>query len=108
MSSSRVHPLDEQLERVVDVGESGITRGRARRVGGVAPGPTLMPMRSQHELRLVLGHGRLERDVARGEPHLLVAAFVFEAGLVACVRFVEAAVEVHHRSAVDVLDEEPP
>ena len=83
---------------------SGITRGGGGRRGGA--GTDVDAHALQHELRLVLGHGRLECDVARREPHLLVAALVLEAGLVACVRFVEAAVEVHHRGAVDILDEE--
>jgi hypothetical protein len=96
------HALDEELERVVDV--VGHDAGRRRRRGRA--GADVDAHALQHELRLVLGDGRLEREVARGEPHLLVASLVLEAGLVACVRFVEAAVEVHHRGSVDILDEQ--
>ena len=59
----------------------------------------------EHQGRLVLGDGVLEGDVARREPHLLVAALVLEAGLVAGVRLVEALAQVLHGRAGDVLVE---
>ena len=68
------------------------------------PGPA-MPMRSSISCGLVLGDRVLEGDVAGGEPHLLVAALVLVAGLVAGVGLVQAAVEVGHGRARDVLVE---
>ena len=60
----------------------------------------------EHQRRLVLGDRVLEGDVARGEPHLVVAGLVLEAGLVAGVRLVQAAAEVGDGGAADVLVED--
>ena len=59
-------------------------------VGGLPPGADDAHA-LEHRLRHVVGDRVLERDVARREPHLLVAAFVFPARFVARVRFEQAA-----------------
>ena len=58
-------------------------------VGGVPPGGA-MPMRSSIICGHVVGDRVLERDVARREPHVLVAGLVFPTGFVARVRLEQA------------------
>src|SRR5436309_806457 len=79
-------------------------RRRRRRRAGLSPaGRDAHAL--QHALGLVLRDRVLEGDVARREPHLLVAALLLEAGLVPGVGLVQASIEVGHRGAADVLVE---
>ena len=79
MSSRRVmRSISDSRSKSMSSGRTRLAMAAARsaaRSGCPPPGPA-MPMRASMRLRLVLGHGVLERDVACREPHLFVAAFV--------------------------------
>ena len=101
------HAPDHHLEREVEVGEPAQRFrvaprlfGRRRLAAGLGDAHAL-----EHRLRHVLGDRLLERDVARREPHLLVAAFVFPTRFVARVRLEQAALQVRDRGAGDRLVE---
>ena len=90
------HAAQHHLEREVEVGEPAQRlRGAARllRRRRLAAGRDDAHAH-EHRLRHVVGDRVLERDVARREPHLLVAAFVFPTGFVARVRFEQPALQV--------------
>ncbi len=64
-----------------------------------------MPMRTSIVCVMSSVDRMLERDVARREPHLLVAGFFFPSGFVARVRLEQTALQVRDRGAVDALVE---
>ncbi len=59
----------------------------------------------EHERRLVLGHRVLERDVARGEPHVSVARLRLPPRLVTRVGLEEATFQVRDRRTRNALRE---
>ena len=88
------HRREQRLERLVDLREGA----RALRVAAAAPHQP-----HQHVARDVR---LLEREIARGLPHLLVSALVAVARFVARVRFEERAAQVGERGARDRLADE--
>ncbi len=91
-----------------------MSSGRARSVIGpdlrsgarALAAPRGDPHALEHGVRLVFGHGVLEREVAGDEPHDVVPGFVFVAGFVTSVRFEQAPRDVVDRGTADVLDEQ--
>ena len=110
MSSSPIMRSTSISSHEVDVvGQHAAPRSAASRMRAMsAPvfGLSSMPMRASIRCGLVVGDGVLEGDVAGGEPHLVVAGLVLEAGLVAGVGLEQAAAEVGDGGAGDVLVEQ--
>ena len=105
----RDHAVEHRLEVEVDVvGQDPVGHGLGAELGEVrrrAARRRADAHALEHRLGLVLGDRVLERDVAGGEPHLVVAGLVLEAGLVAGVGLEQALADVVGGGAGDAVVE---